>query len=135
MQPLFDKTGQVVAWVPWAAQPMLDLYGKCTGWLYSDGLYDVRGRQIGWWKGDHFVDRNGAMIAFLAGAKIPGTQLPPIRPKPPEPIPRPLPTKPTFYPTPPRPASKPAWSKSDFGALQGDKERRTLARLRQWLQR
>jgi hypothetical protein len=138
MDPFYGKTGQPTAWIQWGPRAIYDRDGNFIGWVYGDGNFDLKGLQVGLNRGDHVLDLHGAIVGVMAGARLPGLQLPqPGRPHPP-PVARLPPPAPAFRRKANRPWPMPMWSK--VGVLESIGHRTVrpaardgLGRLRRWL--
>lgn len=110
MNPLYDRSGQVYAWVDKAAGRITDLTGRHVAHISSNNVYDYRGRHLGWWDRDHLRDRDGAVALYERDAADLGVFKPfpafaPFRPLPTfAPMPA-LPALPSL-----RPFNRMAWS-------------------------
>src|SRR5262249_18489094 len=91
MEPVFDQTGQVVAW--WRGDHVLDLKGRHVAFLRGNWVISNRGAYLGRLYRGWFRDLTGAAVGFVQGAR--GTPLlPATQPPPPAPEPGPTPTSP-----------------------------------------
>jgi hypothetical protein len=116
MEPVFDQTGKVVAWL--RGEHLLDLRGQHVAFLRNYWLISYRGVYLGRFYKAWFRDLKGQAVGFLR--KPSGLPTPPATEAPPAP-PQPAPTpRPPLFGVPPlavRPA--PVWSKLAWDVFVG----------------
>jgi len=105
MEPLFDRNGQVVAWLD--GQNIHNLNGSHAAVLSGKGMKNVnnhQGQHLGVFKNGLFRDHQGGVVAFCRGATGgPVLPVPAAPPKPPAPRVPPVPGVPAAPPGPPVP--------------------------------
>jgi hypothetical protein len=79
MQPLYDFSGQVVAFIE--GTRIISPSGESLAWLDNSGnVYNYAGDHLGWWSSGHVRGPDGGVIVWSAEAAIPGvTPRPPLR--------------------------------------------------------
>lgn len=112
MDPLFDASGQVYAWLERAHGRILDLKGRHIAFLEADSIYNWRGRHVAWWHGDHIRNQSGKVAVFLKNANtaVMGVSRPWLKPPPPRPTPAIAPSRPGMAFRPAKPTPEPAWA-------------------------
>jgi hypothetical protein len=83
MNPIFDNSGKVVAWLG-GAEVIYDLNGTPHAYIKNENVFDYSGFYHGRFQRGFFRDKNGNAVAFIKGAQggplIPLPQLPPLPP-------------------------------------------------------
>jgi hypothetical protein len=69
MQPLYDQSGQVCAWLQNATGRIISQHGGHVAFLFRDSVYDRHGLHLGWWENGHMRDHCGAVVIFSREAK------------------------------------------------------------------
>jgi hypothetical protein len=112
MTPIFDRTGQVVAWLKHAH--IYDLEGRHVGFVHGEHVFSNLGRHIGSQAGGFFRDHVGGAVAFQHDA-MGGPVLPPLAypPAPPIPVYPRLPVIHSWLRRPAQPSL--TWSVIDWG--------------------
>jgi hypothetical protein len=58
MKALYDRHGQVYAWLQKATGLVMDRQGRHVALIRGGNVHDYQGRHLGWWDGDHVRDRS-----------------------------------------------------------------------------
>jgi hypothetical protein len=110
MKALYDRHGQVYAWLDKSTGRVMDRGGQHVALIRGDNVYDYHGRHLGWWDGDHFRDQRGAVALCQSGARGLGV-VPPLPALPPLPPLAALPPLPSLPELPPlRPLNLLGWA-------------------------
>jgi hypothetical protein len=97
MEPIFDRSGSVVAWL--RDSDIYHLDGGHAAVLNGDNVYGHRGEHSGVFKNGLFRDHRGGVVAFIRGASGgPIRPIPSIPPIPPIPSIPPIPAIPSIPP-------------------------------------
>jgi hypothetical protein len=105
--PLYDRRGEVVAFLGPGGR-IMSRSGQNIAWINSNGnVYSYSGRHLGWWDRDHMRGPDGGVVAWQAQARNLGI-IPPLRSLPP------LPPIPALEPIRPLPALPPLRSLNRF---------------------
>jgi hypothetical protein len=94
MEALYNRNGQVYAWLDSSDGRIFDLRGRNLAFVDGDSVWDWKGKHIAWWRGDHIRDRNGAIALFTGDAENLGVFKPFLAFKPFEPFQQFAPFKP-----------------------------------------
>jgi len=116
MEPVFDKSGQVVAWL--RGDHLIDPRGRHVAFLRNNWVLSYRGTYLGRLYSAWFRDLAGAAVGFVRGA--PGLPAAPATGDPPPPPNPELPPVPPLVPLPPsatRPM--PIWSRTSWQQFVG----------------
>lgn len=76
MDALYNRRGQVAAWLDRVAGEIVDLTGQHLAFVDDDSVYDYSGNHIGWWQNDHVRDSRGAVGFFTRHANSMGIYRP-----------------------------------------------------------
>lgn len=100
MQPIYNRSGRVVAWQN--KNTVTDLSGRTVAFLNGDNVHDTRGRHLGQFKDGYFRNKRGTASAFMQGARSgPLLPVPSVTPVPPVPGVPPVPSVPAVPSVPP----------------------------------
>jgi hypothetical protein len=110
MDALYNKSGEVHAWLDAMTGNICGLDGQYVAFVCNDSVYDRHGCHIGWWSDGCIRDCHGAAAYFTRYAGPIGMLKPQRRMKPLEPLRRPAPLRPPLSVKPQRPTTLPKWS-------------------------
>jgi hypothetical protein len=110
MDPLYNKTGQVHAWLQADVARIVGLHGEHLAFVEGKSVYDWHGNHIGWWADGHMRDAHGAVVVWLATAANLGVIRPPVRARPSRPELLAVPARPVRSARPARPVRALRWS-------------------------
>ncbi len=109
MTPLFDKNGQVAAFLG-ANGRIVGTSGASIAWTSAGGVFDYSGNHLGWWDNDHMRGPDGGVVVRTREAHTLGItpRLPAQAPLPP--TVRLEPARPMTQTPPMRPSNRGSWS-------------------------
>ncbi len=113
MDALYNRNGQVAAWLDRVAGEIVDLSGQHKAFVDGDSVYDYSGNHVGWWQDDHIRDGSGAVALFCRTAQNVGVYLPYLAYGPYQPYKAFSPFKPFKAFKPFRPYNRGAWASRD----------------------
>lgn len=69
MEPLFDRRGQVYAWLRPTTGDIFSFGGQPVAFIVNGSVYSYRrSAHLGWWDDGHMRDRRGAVVVFARDA-------------------------------------------------------------------
>ena len=68
MEPLYDRRGQVYAWLRAERGEVISTQGQHLAFIENGNVYDWRGQHLGWWQNGHMRDHRGAVVVFTREA-------------------------------------------------------------------
>ncbi len=68
MDALYNRHGQVAAWLDRVECQIVDLSGKHVAFVDGDSVYDYSGSHVGWWRKDHIRDSRGAVGLYTSSS-------------------------------------------------------------------
>lgn len=113
MDPIFGRTGSVVAWLEPDRECLRSLQGSVIGWLRVDAVYSLGGSHVGFFSDGTFRDLSGHVVAFIRGAR-PGVAMPGLGGVPGRPGLSGVPGRPGFNGRHGRPGNSSSWSRKAF---------------------
>ena len=111
MQPIFNKSGKVEAWLK--GSEIYNPRGYNVGYVINNATYNLKSKYIGTLQKSFFRDLNGNVVTFLNGAKS-GPVLPSFKSLPVKPVLKSTSPHKVVPSPPPPPTIKPRWSKIDW---------------------
>ena len=110
MEPLYERSGEVYAWLEVESGRIINLRGKHVAFLGGDSIYSWSGRHLAWWRGDHARDHDGRVVVFTRKARGLGPVLPALGSMPPRPTLAAAPPKPARASKPGEPGASKSWA-------------------------
>jgi len=86
LEPLYNETGDVYAWLDVPRHDIVDRRGKLLAFIDGDSVYNQRGQHIGWWQNWHIRDASGAVALFTKLATSLGVTKPAASARPRQPV-------------------------------------------------
>jgi len=111
MEPVFDQTGRVVAWL--RGEYLIDPQGCHVAFLRNNWVVSYRGNYLGRLYRAWFRDLTGAAVGFIRGAPAP-PQVPITEPSPAPPEPPSAPMRPLVRLPPAAVRPMPIWSRASW---------------------
>ncbi len=113
MDPIFDRTGKVIAWFR-REDAIVDRLGQYRAFVSNGAVFDYASHFLGRLYAGYLWDRDGRVVAFVLDARE-GPGLPPAGAVPPPPVVGPEPARPSPPPVAsPIPAYSREWSDLDW---------------------
>jgi hypothetical protein len=128
LDPIFDRTGKVIAWFR-REDAIVDRLGQYRAFVSNGAVFDYQSRFLGRLYAGYIWDRDGRAVAFVMGARE-GPVLPPTGAIPRPPVVGPEPARPS-----PQPVANPIaaysgeWSEVEWEAFLGGKQKSDLSRI------
>ena len=110
MEALYDRKGNIHAWLDVDLGNILDLNGRHVAFLADGSVYDWKGRHIGWWNDGCVRDAANAIAYFTTEALDIGVLRPVKHVRPVQPIEAVAPVRPVERVEPVKPVGRAIWS-------------------------